>query len=168
MKKLIEAIRFGWPVTVGSIVVQAVVFGSFSAQVVIAAIITGLLFGFSTVILKPYFRKFGQTQLVDKIKIDIAENERVILEGGANHLVKSEAVGGKLLLTDKRIIFKSHKFNIQNHEQSFLLNDLRDVKKEEKYKLGFRLELRNNEIHKFNVDAPQEWIATLRSKLQAA
>lgn len=110
----------------------------------------------------------GQTQLVDKIKIEIAENERVILEAGANHLLKSEAVGGKLLLTDKRIIFKSHKFNFQNHEQSFLLNDLKDVKKEEKYKLGFTLELRNNEIHKFNVDTPQEWIDMLRNKLQAA
>lgn len=168
MKKLIEAIRIGWPVTIGSIIVQAVVFGTFSWQITIAAIITGLLFGFSFVLIQPYIKKYADTHLLGKIKIIVPENEHVVLEGGANHFVKSEAVGGKLLLTDKRIIFKSHKFNFQNHEQSFLLYDLKDVRKEEKYKLGFSFELRNNEIHKFNVDAPQEWIDTLRNKLQAA
>lgn len=51
MKKLIEAIRIGWPVTVGSVIVQAVAFGTIGWQITIAAIITGLLFGFSAVLL---------------------------------------------------------------------------------------------------------------------
>jgi hypothetical protein len=40
-------------------------------------------------------------------------NEKTIKEGPANLHRNLEAVGGKLFLTNNRLIFESHKFNIQ-------------------------------------------------------
>jgi len=44
-------------------------------------------------------------------KIDTDANETIVFETGANHFKGAEAVGGKLYLTDKRLVFKSHKFS---------------------------------------------------------
>lgn len=48
----------------------------------------------------------------------------VIHSGPANHFKGREAVGGKLYLTDKELYFKSHKFNLQNHEWSILIAEI--------------------------------------------
>src|SRR5688572_21922907 len=52
----------------------------------------------------------------DTTKIEADAGETVVFESMASHYRGAEAVGGKLYLTDKRLIFKSHKLNIQNHK----------------------------------------------------
>lgn len=36
-------------------------------------------------------------------------------------------MGGKLYLLTDRVQFKSHNFNIQNHSQTILLNDIKEI-----------------------------------------
>ena len=52
------------------------------------------------------------------------DDEILIKKGSANHLVQFEGVGGRLFLTNQRLFFKSHSFNIQTHEESILLDDI--------------------------------------------
>jgi hypothetical protein len=52
----------------------------------------------------------------------------VIYSGGANHFMNGESVGGKLFLTPETLRFKSHKFNIQNHEWSIGIHQIREVR----------------------------------------
>jgi len=47
------------------------------------------------------------------MKIDLRPNEKLVREGGANLERGMEAVGGRLFLTDQRIFFQSHSFNVQ-------------------------------------------------------
>jgi hypothetical protein len=167
MKRLKDAVKFGWPVALGVIAVQAVLFGNTGWPHIVSGIFTGLLGGLFFNAGMSYFKKFAHG-LAEGITIDLAHDERVLLEAPANHLLKHEGVGGKLWLTDKRLVFKSHKLNFQNHEQSFALHELSAIKKEEKLKLGFRLELLNKDVHKFIVDSPSEWISTLESRRVAS
>ena len=47
------------------------------------------------------------------MKIDLRSNEKLVREGGANLQRGVEAVGGRLFLTDQRLFFQSHSFNVQ-------------------------------------------------------
>jgi hypothetical protein len=94
--------------------------------------------------------------------VELKHDEQVIKMVDASHLKSWEAVGGKLTLTNKRLVFQSHKLNIQRHRDEFAVEDIIeaavDDKKREKV---FRLVLKNNEVHHFVVDSPSEWIALL-------
>lgn len=87
----------------------------------IAGSISGLAFG---AIL--YF--FVSSKMVKRqTQIDGAGNLTLIHSGGANHFKNGEAVGGKLYLLPDRLQFKSHSFNIQNHEHTIELTKIREV-----------------------------------------
>ena len=77
---------------------------------IVRGAIAGILFGY----LMGKFLKFTDSN----VSIDTEADENILLESPANHCKGIEGVGGKLFLTNKKLIFKSHKFNIQNHEFS--------------------------------------------------
>jgi hypothetical protein len=102
-----------------------------------------------------------------RIVIMLDPHEKLVKEGGATHRVKLEGVGGKLALTDKRLIFKSHKLNIQNHEQAFQLVGIHSV---EAGKTGFLknlllVKLSDGTTEKFIVFEPDEWVREIKSGL---
>lgn len=68
--------------------------------------------------------------MLKRILIDIDSNETVILDG-ANHFKGMEAVGGKLVLTENRLIFKSHKHNIHNHEESISIDQIKSIRRKD-------------------------------------
>lgn len=84
----------------------------------IFGLLTGLLFGASLAIfiigLKTHFVQKGPD----------LEGERILKQGPANHVRGSEAVGGWLYLTDRRLLFRPHRFNIQRDEASFPLEEV--------------------------------------------
>ncbi|WP_124979065.1 GRAM domain-containing protein [Nonlabens xiamenensis] len=59
-----------------------------------------------------------------KISIEIPPGEEVLGEYGANLKRSAEAVGGKVALTDKHLIFQSHQLNIQSGPQIIALADI--------------------------------------------
>lgn len=63
----------------------------------------------------------------NQTQIENIEGQEIIYTGGANHFVNKEAVGGKLYLLTDSIQFKSHNFNIQNHSQTILLKDIKEI-----------------------------------------
>lgn len=119
----------------------------------IGGLVAGLLFAWAM--------QYAAKRLCKKVTVKTADNENVIKEGGANHFKGKEAVGGKLVLTGKRLIFKSHKFNIQNHQDNFDLRQVEKLKATKTFKFlenGLTVELTNNDRHKFIVDEPADWI----------
>ena len=63
-----------------------------------------------------------------KVTIAIPENETLIKEYGANLYRGKEGVGGKIALTNKSVIFKSHKVNIQTGETLIPIQDISGFK----------------------------------------
>ena len=129
-------------------VITSVVSGLLSGAV------SGFLFGWIMGLLSR--SKF----LVRGTEIVTEAGETILLETGANHFKWFEGVGGKLYLTNKRLVFKSHQFNIQNH---LLALNLSDIKKVDRFKsLGMRhngLTVRtvSNKTEKFVVQQPDQW-----------
>jgi len=123
--------------------------------------LSGLLFGWLVGL-------FANSKRVTKdTKIDTEANETILFDTGANHFKGAEAVGGKLYLTDKRLVFKSHKFNIQNHKLSI---NLSDIEKVDRYKTlglvnnGLSVTTTGNKIEKFVVQQPDKWFSQLIEK----
>jgi hypothetical protein len=157
------ALTFGLPWTLIMIVVNSFNNNEVNYKSIISTLIGGLIAGFGFPISMKYFGKM----LYSKISIKVNENEQLIREGGANHFRGKEAVGGKLVLTNKRLIFKSHKVNVQNHEQYFELNQIETVLATKTFNFfqnGLTLNLTNSEMHKFVVDEPSDWVSQIEQQ----
>ncbi|MBC6427134.1 MAG: hypothetical protein GDA51_11880 [Ekhidna sp.] len=101
----------------------------------------------------PYILKYGGDRLASTVVYQ-PEDENLIFDSGSTHFKRWENVGGKLFLTDRRLIFKSHKLNIQNHEQIFNLNKITKITASNRNRLSFEYE---GQIEKFIVSNPDKW-----------
>ncbi len=131
-------------------------------KTIVVAIVSGAAAGFTFALIISWFKssKYGG----GATKIDTMPDEDILFETAANHFKGAEDVGGKLYLTNKRVHFKSHKFNIQNHEVSIYLTDIDHV---ERYKnvgifnTGLTIKSKDNKVDKFVVEKAGEWVKKL-------
>lgn len=95
------------------------------------------------------------------MNIELRNNENLIKQGAANHWQGWEAVGGRLFLTDQRLVFKSHSFNVQRHETSIELEDVAFAKPRNNFLLvpnGMSIFLRNGHEERFVIWGRKDWI----------
>ena len=62
------------------------------------------------------------------MKSELLANETVVREGAANLQKGIEAVGGKLWLTNQRLVFESHALNVQSGITEINLSDVKMVR----------------------------------------
>jgi hypothetical protein len=150
-------LTFGLPWAVLMIIFKSIEEGELTLLIIVSNLIGGLFAGLLFAWIMPRAGK----RLFKTIVIDTADDEVIIKEGAANHFKGIEGVGGKLVLTDKRLIFKSHKLNIQNHQENFALEEIQKLiatKTLGVLKNGLTVELTSNNGHRFIVDEPTDWI----------
>jgi len=63
------------------------------------------------------------------METELEQGEQPLKEGRANLMRGAEAVGGKLYLTDRRLIFESHAFNVQRGAEQVALSNVVEVAK---------------------------------------
>jgi hypothetical protein len=136
---------------------------------IIKSVVVGILSGaISGVLFWWLIGLFANSKIVkESTKIETHPDENIIFETPANHFKGMEGVGGKLYLTNKRLVFKSHKYNIQNHELSISLSDLTKVYKRKTLGLisnGFSIITRDAKTEKFVVEDLDKWIEYLSDK----
>lgn len=156
-KTWITALTFGVPWIILMVVFNSIIKGEFTLGILVSTTIGGLVAGLLFALTMQYAAK----GLVKKVVMNVADDEQIIKEGSANHFKGREGVGGKLVLTNRRLIFKSHQFNMQNHQQTFNLDQIEGVRTTKTLKIlenGLTLDLVNNVSHKFIVDEPTDWV----------
>ncbi len=125
------------------------------------AIVSALLIYFPAMLLLPRLitkqHKITASILEKQVSLS-SEEETAVLEEGASHVKGIEAVGGKLFLTADQLIFKSHKFDIQNHTEAFLLDKIYDVRIMKNRFLTFEYE---GKLQKFAVINKEQWVYAL-------
>lgn len=128
---------------------------------IVGGALSGLLFGLTI----GFFAK----RLAKNIKLDTEAGETILFDTGANHFKGVEAVGGKLYLTNQRLVFKSHKFNIQNHELSINLSDIDKIEKHKTLGLvdnGLSVTTIDNRNEKFVVQQIGEWLNKANERMR--
>ena len=144
--------------------------GSF--QSIYSYLFQGILFGILMEISLPYItgklvNKAG-SRLGKNIKPELTDNETVEIEGPANLFRGIEGVGGKLFLTNKKVIFKSHKINIQNGQTDIEYNDIAEIIKRKTAKLidnGIRVKTNEGKEFDFVVNDRDKWIEELNERI---
>ncbi|MBN7811777.1 hypothetical protein J0A68_12535 [Algoriphagus sp. H41] len=132
----------------------------------------GVVFGFFVGFGLPYFaRKLGPSHLEkigNSIKPDLAENERIEVEGPANLFRGIEGVGGKLFLTNEKLTFKAHKLNIQNGQTTIDYKQITEVSRRKTAKLldnGIRIKTADGKKHDFVLGERDLWIEKINEKV---
>ena len=95
------------------------------------------------------------------MSIQLGAGEKILKEGPANHLKGRESVGGALYLTNQRLVFKSHAFNVQVHEESYMLDSIRSAQPRNTLGLipnGLAVTLADGSVEKFVIWGRQDWI----------
>lgn len=106
-------------------------------------------------------------RLYKSVVIDLQSDEEIIYEAGANHSRGMFPSGGRLVLTNKRLIFKTHKNNSEIYELSLQLSSLKMVSVTKRMKLmrrGLKLESTDNKTIEFTVENPDMWVDKIQDK----
>lgn len=106
------------------------------------------------------------------MKIDLDVDENLVRDGGANMQRGMEAVGGWLYLTDMRLVFQSHKFNVQTGATEIPLDQVTSVRPCWTKFMGV-LPLFPNSLavtvdqteHRFVLFGRQQWAAAINAQL---
>ena len=67
---------------------------------------------------------WGDCGRVAGMKTELNGNEQIVKQGAANLQKGIETVGGKLFLTNHRLVFEAHKMNIQGGNTEINLSDI--------------------------------------------
>lgn len=131
------------------------------ANGIISALAAGAIAGFLFAWLIGLFAKSKAVN--ESAKIETDEGESILFQTGANHFKGMEGVGGKLFLTNKRLIFKSHKFNIQNHQLQINLTDITNVSRRKTMGIinNGLMVTHHDKQEKFVVENAEEWMKQL-------
>lgn len=165
--KINAGLFFGIAMAIYFILHDLLTHSDLTTKDVIISILSGLFGGALNGLLFGWLMGLFAKRLTKDIKIDTKADEIILFDTGANHFKGAEAVGGKLYLTNKRLVFKSHKFNIQNHELSINLSDIYKV---DRYKTlglvnnGLSVATDGNKKEKFVVQQIDEWLNQLKEK----
>jgi len=122
-----------------------------------------IFFGFGF----PFLMEKLSLRLLSKIKTpDLNENETIIKEDGANLFQNFfNAIGGKLFLTEKRLIFNSHKLNLPNSYITIQLENISDILERKTIGIinnGLRIKTKNGLTYDFVVNDRKSWIEKLK------
>jgi hypothetical protein len=96
--------------------------------------------------------------------IQLYNDERILREGNANHFRGAEAVGGKLYLTNLRLLFRSHALNVQVHEAFYPLVSILGMRLSNTLGVvanGLTVVLDDGREERFVVNRRNEWMAAI-------
>lgn len=160
------ALIFGIPMTVVFVIQNFWTTDPYTTEFIVKAIIGGIIPGIISGVLFGLFIGWFVTSktITTATKIELLPGEEITFQTAANHFKGLEGVGGKLYLTNQRLVFKSHQLNIQKHEISIPLSDISVVAR---YKT---MGIVNNGLsvttvsktEKFVVDSPKIWLVKLQ------
>jgi GRAM domain-containing protein len=83
--------------------------------------LAGLMFGLGIAVFQAF-----QSRRFQKNRPDFS-GEQLLREGPANHFRRGEGVGGWLFLTSRRLLFRSHEINLQQHELDLPLAEIAEA-----------------------------------------
>lgn len=98
--------------------------------------------------------------------ITLLPNEKLSFGSTANKMLSSEVIGGKLFLSNQRLVFAPHKPNAKNLLLEFNCGDISSVQRHPEFPKAIVVIINDNQAHTFNVDKHSEWMHQLMAVLK--
>ena len=133
-------------------------------------IFQGVFFGIFFGIGFPYLSEKLAGKLSKKVTIkpELELDEQIEVEGPANLFRGIESVGGKIFLTNKKLIFKSHKINIQKGQTNIKYPEINKIIKRKTAKLinnGIRIITFDEKEFDFVVNERDLWFKKINERI---
>lgn len=138
-------------------------------SIIFQGVFFGIFFGFGFPYLNQKLANKFSNKISPKITPNLELDESIEIEGPANLFRGLEGVGGKIFLTNKKLIFKSHKINIQTGQTDILYSDIKAVEKRKTAKLinnGIRIITNTGVAHDFVVNERDLWLEHINKQLK--
>lgn len=108
--------------------------------------------------------------LIDDIGEKLENDENIILQDAANLFRGSISVGGRLTLTNSRLIFQPHKINFESNDEVIAIENIKGVKKVKTldfFDTSLRVTTENDDEYKFVLTAAtrDKWFEKINSML---
>jgi hypothetical protein len=129
------------------------------------AVFFGLFWGLGYLYFMEYFAKRWNKKVAVNPKL--LEKEEIQVYGPANYANIWVAVGGKLFITDHRLIFKSHKYNFNRPQINIELDQIENITLKSPLNLFdsmMVIKVSDGKICKFNVNEREVWLEYLQAK----
>jgi len=124
----------------------------------IAGIVAGILFG------NIFWSRFN---MMMEFAIQLSSGEYIVKEELANMLLHFESVGGKLLLTNKRLVFIPYRLNRKGKEVDLLLENMQsaDVYKKRWLRINGMFVCFDGKGYKFLLEDNTGWVELLNNMI---
>lgn len=137
-------------------------------QSITSICIQSICFGVIFILLYPWVLNKIITKRIDEITPDLLENEKIEDEIFANLFRGIEGVGGKIFLTNNRLIFKSHSLNIQKGQTNIDYSIIHSVSKRKTAKLidnGIKVATKDGKEYDFVVDERDDVLKKIQDRI---
>lgn len=157
---------FGIGMTVFFIIQNLFALDQFSGGGIVKAFVVGIISGVVAGLLYGLFIGLFKSSkgINQSLQLLLNDGETILFQTNANHFKGAEAVGGRLFLTNARLVFLSHKLNIQQHEWTLDRSLIEGVARYKTLGIvanGLRIQTKGNKEEKFVVEEAATWIEKL-------
>lgn len=139
----------------------------FTTTILWASIGRGLFMGISWALIM----KWMSGDPYKHVKLKLESEETVVKEGGANLIPVNKGEGGKLAVTNRRLLFKGQRYDTRDFQFVIEFDKIESIRTHKSWKLL------KNELHiamidgttfRFAVDHPVQWLSAIEGQMSSA
>lgn len=138
-------------------------------MLIIQSVLFGIFFGIGFPYINEKFARKFSKKVGKNIIPNLEADETIEIEGPGNLFRGMEGVGGKLFLTNKKLIFKAHKINIQRGQTDIAYQNIQEIIKRKTLKLidnGIRVVTTDHQEFDFVVNERDLWYEKINERLK--
>ncbi|TDH26944.1 hypothetical protein EXU57_09065 [Segetibacter sp. 3557_3] len=141
--------------------------GNSFLKALVTGVVGGILVGVLNSIL--FYRFAVAKYVLDAVSITTERDEEIQFQPPANYTNEKEPVSGKLFLTNKRVMFKTHKQEPHIREFSIALGELDRCDMFRTFGFienGLTMHTASNETYSFVVEKGRQWLVRLNATVK--
>lgn len=105
------------------------------------------------------------------VRLKLETDETVMKEGGANLMAGNKGEGGKLAVTNKRLLFKGQRYDTRDFQFVIEFDKIENIRIHKSWKLlknEMQIAMTDGNNYRFAVDHPVQWLSAIEGQMSSA
>ena len=139
----------------------------FTTTILWASIGRGLFMGISWALIM----KWMSGDPYKHVKLKLESEETVVKEGGANLIPVNKGEGGKLAVTNRRLLFKGQRYDTRDFQFVIEFDKIESIRTHKPWKLlknELHIAMTDGTTFRFAVDHPVQWLSAIEGQMSSA
>ena len=139
----------------------------FTTTILWASIGRGLFMGISWALIM----KWMSGDPYKHVKLKLESEETVVKEGGTNLIPVNKGEGGKLAVTNRRLLFKGQRYDTRDFQFVIEFDKIESIRTHKSWKLlknELHIAMTDGTTFRFAVDHPVQWLSAIEGQMSSA